>query len=87
MAGLVPAIHAFDAQILKDVDARHKAGHDGCRVRLLRFARDDEGSLPIQHRWPRQIEMLEQIDERLEPFLAIGVDIHAAIVEKALLAC
>jgi hypothetical protein len=27
MAGLVPAIHAFAAH--KDVDARHKAGHDG----------------------------------------------------------
>jgi hypothetical protein len=27
MAGLVPAIHAFDRD--KDVDARHKAGHDG----------------------------------------------------------
>ncbi len=26
MAGLVPAIHAFN--LLKDVDARHKAGHD-----------------------------------------------------------
>ncbi len=26
MAGLVPAIHEFD--ILEDVDARHKAGHD-----------------------------------------------------------
>jgi DNA replication and repair protein RecF len=25
MAGLVPAIHVFSA---KDVDARHKAGHD-----------------------------------------------------------
>jgi hypothetical protein len=29
MAGLVPAIHVlFDAAIKKDVDARHKAGHD-----------------------------------------------------------
>jgi hypothetical protein len=28
MAGLVPAIHAL-ANIKKDVDARHKAGHDG----------------------------------------------------------
>jgi len=31
MAGLVPAIHAFlsfSEQRLKDVDARHKAGHD-----------------------------------------------------------
>jgi hypothetical protein len=28
MAGLVPAIHAF-LNYRKDVDARHKAGHDG----------------------------------------------------------
>jgi hypothetical protein len=28
MAGLVPAIYVFDAQKKKDVDARHKAGHD-----------------------------------------------------------
>jgi hypothetical protein len=29
MAGLVPAIHVFAAlQARKDVDARHKAGHD-----------------------------------------------------------
>jgi hypothetical protein len=28
MAGLVPAIHALLLWI-KDVDARHKAGHDG----------------------------------------------------------
>jgi hypothetical protein len=30
MAGLVPAIHAFEsASLSKNVDARHKAGHDG----------------------------------------------------------
>jgi hypothetical protein len=29
MAGLVPAIHVFLAALWKDVDARHKAGHDG----------------------------------------------------------
>jgi hypothetical protein len=29
MAGLVPAIHALSAERIKDVDARHKAGHDG----------------------------------------------------------
>jgi hypothetical protein len=31
MAGLVPAIHVFLATLAKkqDVDARHKAGHDG----------------------------------------------------------
>jgi hypothetical protein len=28
MAGLVPAIHVFLASCGKDVDARHKAGHD-----------------------------------------------------------
>jgi hypothetical protein len=29
MAGLVPAIH--DLLVSEDVDARHKAGHDGAR--------------------------------------------------------
>ena len=29
MAGLVPAIHVFICSGKKDVDARHKAGHDG----------------------------------------------------------
>jgi len=28
MAGLVPAIHVLAAATKKDVDARHKAGHD-----------------------------------------------------------
>jgi hypothetical protein len=28
MAGLVPAIHVFIPLAFKDVDARHKAGHD-----------------------------------------------------------
>ncbi len=28
MAGLVPAIHVFVTSTQKDVDARHKAGHD-----------------------------------------------------------
>jgi hypothetical protein len=29
MAGFIPAIHVVLAVTLKDVDARHKAGHDG----------------------------------------------------------
>jgi hypothetical protein len=29
MAGLVPAIHVFGLAAKEDVDARHKAGHDG----------------------------------------------------------
>jgi hypothetical protein len=28
MAGLVPAIHVFDAWMKQDVDARDKRGHD-----------------------------------------------------------
>src|SRR6266568_3982141 len=36
MAGLVPAIH--DLLVSEDVDARHKAGHDGGEVRALRHA-------------------------------------------------
>ena len=36
MAGLVPAIHVFIilASTSKDVDARHKAGHDGENARV-----------------------------------------------------
>jgi hypothetical protein len=33
MAGLVPAIHVFVVARPQDVDARHKAGHDGFSVR------------------------------------------------------
>jgi hypothetical protein len=29
VAGLVPAIHVFSLERKEDVDARHKAGHDG----------------------------------------------------------
>jgi hypothetical protein len=29
LAGLVPAIRVFPCRSKKDVDARHKAGHDG----------------------------------------------------------
>ena len=39
MAGLVPAIHAFNLQ--KDVDARHKAGHDEERGSSSRSFRPD----------------------------------------------
>jgi len=35
MAGLVPAIHAFIAANKQDVDARHKAGHDGVKHQAL----------------------------------------------------
>jgi hypothetical protein len=32
MAGLVPAIHAFDVARFEDVDARNKCGHDGSAI-------------------------------------------------------
>jgi len=35
MAGLVPAIHVFLLEWSKDVDARHKAGHDEFRFKAL----------------------------------------------------
>src|SRR5438132_1299323 len=36
MAGLVPAIHVSFRNVLKqDVDARHKAGHDGQKLRAV----------------------------------------------------
>jgi hypothetical protein len=34
MAGLDPAIHVLLPAALKDVDARHKAGHDESKFRL-----------------------------------------------------
>jgi hypothetical protein len=38
MAGLVPAIHVlFDAATKKDVDARHRAGHDERETRIQEF--------------------------------------------------
>jgi len=36
MAGLVPAIHVLPA-MPEDVDARHKAGHDGFTFKPLRL--------------------------------------------------
>jgi len=33
MPGLVPGIHAYRFAIIKDVDGRHKAGHDAVNSR------------------------------------------------------
>jgi hypothetical protein len=38
MAGLVPAIHAFLLARKKDMDARHKAGHDKLLGYLFSFS-------------------------------------------------
>jgi hypothetical protein len=35
MAGLDPAIHVFLVAANKDVDARHKAGHDGFQIAMF----------------------------------------------------
>jgi hypothetical protein len=37
MAGLVPAIQALVIACLKDVDARHKAGHDSVGQQQIRI--------------------------------------------------
>jgi hypothetical protein len=37
MAGLVPAIHVFSS-VEKDVDARHKAGHDGNQTYVAKLS-------------------------------------------------
>ena len=42
MPGLVPAIHVFLAWGAKDVDARHKAGHDGDGVRSSEINGSDQ---------------------------------------------
>jgi hypothetical protein len=42
MAGLVPAIHVFSLSDSKDVDARHKAGHDEERT-FARVSKDEVG--------------------------------------------
>jgi hypothetical protein len=50
MAGLVPAIHVFLASWLKDVDARHKAGHDelrSCRKQHVHRASDATPAISI----------------------------------------
>ena len=57
MAGLVPAFHVFGAKRKKDVDARHKAGHDESRAK-------DYLRLP-QKRWMRL-----QASSRSEVFVA-----------------
>jgi hypothetical protein len=44
MAGLDPAIHVFGAASFEDVDARHKAGHDG-RVQSKCAARHSDDPL------------------------------------------
>jgi 3'-phosphoadenosine 5'-phosphosulfate sulfotransferase len=47
MAGLVPAIHVFLLLGTKDVDARHKAGHDEWMESMLNLV--DEPSDPSSH--------------------------------------
>jgi hypothetical protein len=52
MAGLVPAIHVFPLEWSKDVDARHKAGHDEFRQKaFIPLAAFESGSqnLPEIH--------------------------------------
>jgi hypothetical protein len=45
MAGLVPAIHVFDAS-KQDVDARHKAGHDESKSHAVPISDIASGRAP-----------------------------------------
>jgi hypothetical protein len=47
MAGLVPAIHVFEIALALDVDARHKAGHDGPSCGGLGREPDRQGFHPL----------------------------------------
>jgi hypothetical protein len=47
MAGLDPAIHVFSGRSKKDVDARHKAGHDDAEERSDKW-------LALAHPSPRR---------------------------------
>jgi|SoimicMinimDraft_13_1059741.scaffolds.fasta_scaffold00878_2 hypothetical protein len=47
MAGLVPAIHVFLRAMRKDVDARHKAGHDDCESRERGRLRTESVAFPL----------------------------------------
>ena len=49
-AGLVPAIHVLFSSRKKDVDARHKAGHDGLNLmRLQSFRSAKAGAEEIRN--------------------------------------
>ncbi len=46
MAGLVPAIHVFGMLRFQDVDARHKAGHDGGEFAYVDLPRKGTIAMP-----------------------------------------
>ena len=64
--------------------ARAKAGSSTHGPRGCRFAAPRTGSIPIQHRRPCQPKVLQQIHERSQPLLAIGIDVHSGVIEKTL---
>jgi hypothetical protein len=53
MAGLVPAIHVLFAAPYKDVDVRHKAGHDE-RARLITRAEATTTARRRARSWSRR---------------------------------
>src|SRR5947209_285423 len=73
MAGLVPAIHAFLYRFSKDVDARHKAGHD--EKATADAARSDASPAPAgQKSAPAAGLVLRRIDLFREFVAAVLVD-------------
>ena len=76
MAGLVPAIHVFCVlkTVREDVDARHKAGHDGGEVVARNKAgHDGREAVRFNSSWPG-----------IKPFVMAGLvpAIHVFVVAR-----
>src|SRR3954469_13832868 len=85
MAGLVPAIHALLAALWekKDVDARHKAGHDGLllcwRVTLRRLLHQSQRvAVRVGEERHPQIVVIHLGDQ-----MRLAAESHAALLELA----
>ena len=57
--------------------------HDRTRRRRRGPRRRAAGCVRLEHRRPGQAKMPEQVDQRREALLAIGIDIEAGIIEEA----
>jgi len=77
MAGLVPAIHALLAAKKKDVDARHKAGHDGGRCR------GDGVSLTIRAAQPADAALIFALVRELADYENLSNEMDAGEVQIA----
>jgi ribosome-binding factor A len=76
MAGLVPAIHVLKSK-QEDVDARHKAGHDGVETIMRNKKQKTDGPAVASQ---RQLRVGELIRHAMAEMLVRG-DIHDPVIE------